>query len=445
MGADPVSRQELYEMVWSMPMIKVAEQFKVSGSYMARVCSALRVPRPERGHWAKLAVGKAPERPPLPVAQPGDQLSWSRDGGLQSPPRPRLVARSPGPRCNKLAHPVTGFHGLIRDAKGHYGAGYKVDEGQHLRPYKRLLVDVTASKAGLDKALAFANDLFNALESAGHRVVISTPSDCFARSRINEHEKLSGAQRRNASYDYNRLWSPQRPTVVHVDSVAFGLAIIEMSESLVLRYVNGKYIRESDYKPAETASRHGDYSWTTTKDIPCGRLRLVVYAPYSGVSWSLVFQETEARALTKDIQEIVKSIESSTEALVERVKDAEREAEIRRQEWEAQQKRWRQEEDRRRVAESIQESRDQLDQVIQEWARIVSLEQFFERVENRARDLPEEHQREVLKRLALARDFVGTQDPMDFFRSWKTPVERYVPLAMQTSGSEQEEKEEEEG
>ena len=40
------------------------------------------------------------------------------------------------------------------------------------RPYKRLLVDVTASLARLDKALAFANDLFNALESAGHRVLI---------------------------------------------------------------------------------------------------------------------------------------------------------------------------------------------------------------------------------------------------------------------------------
>jgi hypothetical protein len=40
MGADLVSREELHEMVWSMPMIKVAEQFKVSGSYMARVCSA---------------------------------------------------------------------------------------------------------------------------------------------------------------------------------------------------------------------------------------------------------------------------------------------------------------------------------------------------------------------------------------------------------------------
>jgi hypothetical protein len=47
-----VSREELYELVWSVPMIRVAEKFKVSGSYMARVCSTLHVPRPERGYWA---------------------------------------------------------------------------------------------------------------------------------------------------------------------------------------------------------------------------------------------------------------------------------------------------------------------------------------------------------------------------------------------------------
>ncbi len=53
------SRKELYNLVWSKPMTKVAEQFGVSGSFMARVCAALRVPRPERGYWAKLAVGRA--------------------------------------------------------------------------------------------------------------------------------------------------------------------------------------------------------------------------------------------------------------------------------------------------------------------------------------------------------------------------------------------------
>ncbi len=54
-----ISREELYELVWSAPMTKVGEKFKLSGSYMARVCATLRVPRPERGYWAKLAVGKA--------------------------------------------------------------------------------------------------------------------------------------------------------------------------------------------------------------------------------------------------------------------------------------------------------------------------------------------------------------------------------------------------
>ena len=65
-----ITREELYELVWSAPMIKVAEKFDVSGSYLARVCTALRVPRPERGYWAKLAVGKAPKRPALPEPQP---------------------------------------------------------------------------------------------------------------------------------------------------------------------------------------------------------------------------------------------------------------------------------------------------------------------------------------------------------------------------------------
>ena len=436
MGQDVVSREELYELVWSVPMVRVAEKFKVSGSYMARVCSTLHVPRPERGYWAKIAVGKAPKKPSLPDAQPGDQLSWSQDGGLQSPPRPHVSAPSARRPRRQLSRVVTGIHGLIRDAKGHYDDGYKVDEGQHLRPHKRLLVDVTASRAGLDKALAFANDLFNALESAGHRVLISSPSENFTRPRIDAHEQVPKARHdREDSYYYDRRWSPQRPTVVYVGSVAFGLAIIEMSESVALRYVNGKYLRESEYKPPKASARYVDHSWTTTKDIPCGRLRLVVYAPYRGVSWSISFHESKDRALTPDIPKIVKSIKHSTEALVEMVKEEERQAEIRRREWEEQKERWRQEEDRRRVAESIKESREQLATVIKDWARVVSLEQFFSGVQTRAQDLPEEQRQEVQKRLALAREFVGTQDPLEFFRSWKTPVERYMPLSMQQAAA----------
>ena len=38
-----ISRDELYELVWSTPMTKAAEKFEVSGSYLARVCSVLRL------------------------------------------------------------------------------------------------------------------------------------------------------------------------------------------------------------------------------------------------------------------------------------------------------------------------------------------------------------------------------------------------------------------
>jgi len=33
-----VSRDELYRLAWTEPMTKIAEQFEVSGSYLARVC-----------------------------------------------------------------------------------------------------------------------------------------------------------------------------------------------------------------------------------------------------------------------------------------------------------------------------------------------------------------------------------------------------------------------
>lgn len=83
----------------------------------------------------------------------------------------------------------------------------------------------------------------------------------------------------------------------------------------------------------------------------------------------------------------------------------------------------------------MKDSRDQLEQAIQSWAKVVSLEQFFQGVEDRAHRLPEAERQAVLERLRLAREFVGTKDPLDFFRGWKTPRERYVPLSLRAPSS----------
>lgn len=423
-----ITRQDLYELVWSTPMIRVAEKFEVSGSYLARVCTELRVPRPERGYWAKLAVGQSPLRPALPEPLPGDPVVWSRTGELPAPAvqKPR---QSPCPRVRRRARPVTGTHGLIRGAKELFLASRKVDDAEHLKPYKKLLVDITVSRSGLDKALAFANELFNALESAGHRVVIAPPDGRFRRERVQEKEDPPKKDPRQDPYGYDRLWSPYRSTVAYVDSLAFGLAIVEMTESVAMRYFNGKYVRESDYVRPRASMRYVDHTWTATRDLPSGRLRLVVYSPYGSVSWSTSFQETKLRSLTTDIPQIIETIENATATVTVKLREAERQAEIWRQKRLAEDERRRQEEDRKREVQSIKDSRDQLEQVIQSWAKVVSLEQFFQGIEDRARTLPEVEQQAVHDRLQLARDFVGTLDPVDFFRGWKTPLERYVPLS----------------
>ena len=415
-----VSREELYRLVWSKPMTRIAGQFDVSGSYLARICTLLNVPRPARGYWAKLAVGKAVAQAPLPPAQPGDPLHWSKDGERLPPPKPKAPQRR-GPRMNVRVSRKQ-IHCLVRGAKVHFENGRPVEDGAYLKPYKKLLVDVTTSQACLDKALSLANDLYLGLESVGHRVVLATSEARLGRGHLDEREI---AAKPRDYWQHSGLWSPYRPTVVYVGSVAIGLAIVETSETVTLRYVGGKYLREDEYV-APRGRPVVDHSWTTTRDLPSGRLRILAYSPYGRVTWSMQWQETRSSLLSGQIERIIEAIETSAPDLVARLEEADRQGELRHQKWLADEERRRRAEDRRRVEESIVESRSDLAQAIERWSGVMQVETFLAGVERQAMDLPVTDRGQLLERLALARTFLGDQDPLAFFREWKTPEERYA-------------------
>ena len=239
-----LTRQALYDLVWSEPMLKVAAQFGVSSSYMARVCTLLYVPRPERGYWAKLAVGKAPKQPALLEPRPGVPLEWSRDG--TPPKRARPLPKPPEKKRrkrHKTRTPLPDRHPLAADAKPLFEAGRLSYSAGYLKPAKRLLIDLAVTKTGLDKALSFANQLFLALETRGHRVLIAPNTERVHRAEVDEREIPE------KHHHYNNLWSPQCCTIVYIGTVAIGLTIIELSENVESRYVNGEYVRLSDYVP----------------------------------------------------------------------------------------------------------------------------------------------------------------------------------------------------
>jgi hypothetical protein len=61
-----ISREELYDRVWSTPISRLAKEFDISDVGLSKSCRKNGIPTPPVGYWAKRAHGKAPPRPPLP-------------------------------------------------------------------------------------------------------------------------------------------------------------------------------------------------------------------------------------------------------------------------------------------------------------------------------------------------------------------------------------------
>jgi hypothetical protein len=57
-SAKKLTRRELYDLVWSKPIMKLAEDFGISDRGLGKICARYRVPVPPRGYWAKVAAGK---------------------------------------------------------------------------------------------------------------------------------------------------------------------------------------------------------------------------------------------------------------------------------------------------------------------------------------------------------------------------------------------------
>ena len=82
-----VTREELYKMVWDKPMIRLAEEFGITGNGLAKICDKLDVPYPPRGHWAKKEAGKPVVTLKLPPRRDGIP---SAADICPTPPKPTL-------------------------------------------------------------------------------------------------------------------------------------------------------------------------------------------------------------------------------------------------------------------------------------------------------------------------------------------------------------------
>lgn len=438
-----VSREQLYEEIWSTPAMHLAEKYGVSGSFLARVCDRLRVPRPRPGYWNKLAVGKAPPRPPLPVAEPGDELEWTpADKPPPAPPRaprPPNLAKSeksePNPSATFDASVVTAApskpstgpslkkvpatHPLIEGVVGLIPEGKTTREGYY-RPRKRLLPDLITSPKQLDTIVRLANKLYRLLEGRGHRVRMSNNSDHFHRV---DPEPFPPSKQH---VYHDSLWRPERPTVVYIDSVAIGLSLFELCESVEMQYVRGEYV------PVSQVSRSvktllGNHTWTTRQLTPSGEFCLQAYSPHGNTKWSQQWRGTPS-VLAGQLEDIVATLEAQPSSIRHLIEQARLAAEERARQWEKEKQQYRLEEQTKRRAKALEMSHSELLAIIEEWNERKRIAAFFDEALAQATQVSDEARGDIENRLAAARDLLAVADPLSRLKQWRSPEEIYEAM-----------------
>jgi len=75
-----IGRQELYDLVWSKPVVKIAKDLGISDVAVGKICKKLNIPKPGLGYWAKKQAGKRVRQTPLPLLKSGYPETYTIKG-----------------------------------------------------------------------------------------------------------------------------------------------------------------------------------------------------------------------------------------------------------------------------------------------------------------------------------------------------------------------------
>jgi hypothetical protein len=181
-----VTRQELYDLVWSTAMRLLAPRFGLSDVGLAKICEHWNIPRPPRGYWAKKAHGHKVQQAKLPPIKEGNPVvlrnrpgaSPVREAGSTDAPKPQTERQRRQVEENKaenriaVATDLTDPHPLVARTERSLRSATPNEVGL-ARPKAQRCLDVTVSPAQIDRALRLLDTLVKALEARGFPVKVT--------------------------------------------------------------------------------------------------------------------------------------------------------------------------------------------------------------------------------------------------------------------------------
>ena len=325
-----VTREQLYDLVWSKPLSVLAKDYAISDVGLAKICKRLHVPRPARGYWAMTPESREGEKPSLPpVKGPADMYADLRDLPPPSERPPRVEANAvPVVVVRESlvgAHPaVLALNKMIYAGQGTSEGMFVVDGGGQ--------ATFRAGEESKRRALRIVDAICRSLRRRGSVVTV------VHATRYGRGDRL----------------------VVEGRGGAVRLSLIERSDRLKHK------------RTPEEARRHHEYGFSSTRKYdfsPSGRLSLeILDATYS----SRYARFTDAGRLLEDrLGEIVVAVEQK---LVIAAWDENRRCEEQR----AREEQQRREQRERALREHRVVLGKDLERMAHDWARARDIRAFLD-------------------------------------------------------------------
>jgi hypothetical protein len=170
-----LTRQELYEQVWTTPTVQLAKQYGISDVAIAKICRRHRIPKPPLGYWARVQHGQKVTRKPLPaIADPGLEIVriLERNPPTASPGQTSeldRIAAFEREEANRIVVPeqLVDPHSLVERTERSAGSA-RPDEKGLVRSKARGCLDLVVSKPSLPRSMRILNALVKALEARGY-------------------------------------------------------------------------------------------------------------------------------------------------------------------------------------------------------------------------------------------------------------------------------------
>jgi hypothetical protein len=228
------TRKELYELVWSIPMTKVAKQFGLSDVGLRKICIKHDIPTPPLGYCAKLQFGKPAKQAPFPpTANSGCDRVYISVSAVREMPEQVIAAEKKARQSLDVIIGVPdilpkALHRVAASTKRILRAAKTDDEGFIGTAGTAGTIPVFVARSNIMRATAIIDTIVRAVEGRGQQITDADGGVDFhvdgelLKLSLHETKKQMSHQPTQAELRAKRDWDENRikyPSLYNSDRV----------------------------------------------------------------------------------------------------------------------------------------------------------------------------------------------------------------------------------